>query len=133
MLNEFQWAFFMPLHVVSLISGKWYIRNRRLPFPLLFCSTSGICNCLATREMAAVLLLRKLPKMLNSYSMKKQPQRARERYVSAEKLQQVFAQLGIELCAGRKLIRATQSKRSISIYVNGGTVNITFNEKGGKV
>lgn len=69
----------------------------------------------------------------NIHSMSKQKQSARERYVSAEKLQQVFAQLGIELCAGRKLIRATQSKRSISIYVNGGTVNITFNEKGGKV
>lgn len=69
----------------------------------------------------------------NIHSMSKQKQSARERYVSAEKLQQVFSQLGIELCAGRKLIRATQSKRSISIYVNGGTVNITFNEKGGKV
>lgn len=69
----------------------------------------------------------------NIHSMSKQKQSARERYVSAEKLQQVFAQLGIELCAGRKQIRATQSKRSISIYVNGGTVNITFNEKGGKV
>ena len=64
--------------------------------------------------------------------MKKQLQSARERYVSAEKLQQVFAQLGIELCAGRKRIRATQSEKSISIYVNGGTVNITFNEKGGE-
>lgn len=64
--------------------------------------------------------------------MKKQPQRARERYVSAEKIQQALAQLGIELCTGRKRIRATQSKKSISIYVNGGTVNITFNEKGGK-
>ena len=69
----------------------------------------------------------------NIHSMSNQKQSARERYVSAEKLQQVFAQLGIELCAGRKQIRATQSKRSISIYVNGGTVNITFNEKGGKV
>ena len=69
----------------------------------------------------------------NIHSMSKQKQSARERYVSAEKLQQVFAQLGIELCAGRKRIRATQSERSISIYVNGGTVNITFNEKGGKV
>ena len=46
--------------------------------------------------------------------MKKQNQSARERYVSAEKLQQVFAQLGIELCAGRKRIRATQSEKSIS-------------------
>lgn len=64
--------------------------------------------------------------------MKKQSQSARERYVSAKKIQQAFAQLGIELCAGRKRIRATQSEKSISIYVNGGTVNITFNEKGGK-
>ncbi len=69
----------------------------------------------------------------NIHSMSKQKQSARERYVSAEKIQQVFAQLGIELCAGRKRIRATQSEKSISIYVNGGTVNITFNEKGGKV
>ena len=64
--------------------------------------------------------------------MKKQKQCAGGRYVSAEKIRQVFAQLGIELCAGRKRIRATQSEKSISIYVNGGTVNITFNEKGGK-
>nr|DAX16074.1 MAG TPA: hypothetical protein [Caudoviricetes sp.] len=27
-----------------------------MPFPLLFCSTSGTCNCLATREMATVLI-----------------------------------------------------------------------------
>ena len=59
--------------------------------------------------------------------MKKQAQSARGRYVSAEKVQELFAQLGIELCAGRKRI-----DKSISIYVNGGTVNITFNEKGGK-
>ncbi len=65
--------------------------------------------------------------------MKKQSQSARERYVSVEKIQQAFAQLGIELCTGRKRIRATQNEKSISIYVNGGTVNITFNEKGGKV
>lgn len=65
--------------------------------------------------------------------MTKQSQSARGRYVSAEKVQQMFANLGIELCAGRKRIRATQSEKSISIYVNGGTVNITFNEKGGEV
>ena len=60
--------------------------------------------------------------------MTKQSQSARGRYVSAEKVQELFAQLGIELCAGR----AARSDKSISIYVNGGTVNITFNEKGGK-
>lgn len=67
-----------------------------------------------------------------SYKMKKQDQRVRGRYVSAEKVQQMFANLGIELCSGRKRIRATRSNQSISIYVNGGTVNITFNEKGGR-
>lgn len=63
--------------------------------------------------------------------MKKNSQSPRGRYVSAEKVQKIFADLGIELCSGRKRIRATQSDKSISIYVNGGTVNITFNEKGG--
>lgn len=63
--------------------------------------------------------------------MKKQLQRARGRYVSADKVQQLFADLGLEICSGRKRIRATRSDKSISIYVNGGTVNITFNEKGG--
>ncbi|WP_370788230.1 hypothetical protein [Bacteroides nordii] len=64
--------------------------------------------------------------------MKKENQRARGRYVSAEKVQQMFADLGIELCLGRKRIRAARSEKSISIYVNGGTVNISFNEKGGR-
>lgn len=63
--------------------------------------------------------------------MKKNPQSPRGRYVSAEKVQKIFADLGIELCSGRKRIRATQSDKSISIYVNGGTVNITFNKEGG--
>lgn len=65
--------------------------------------------------------------------MKKQNQSSRGRYVSADKVQQLFADLGLEICSGRKRIRATRSDKSISIYVNGGTVNITFNEKGGNV
>ena len=77
--------------------------------------------------MAAVFL----PKCETVIVMKKQIQSPRGRYVSAEKVQQLFADLGIELCSGRKRIRATRSDKSISIYVNGGTVNITFNEKGG--
>ncbi|RGT32205.1 hypothetical protein [Bacteroides clarus] len=64
--------------------------------------------------------------------MTKPNQSTRGRYVSAEKVQELFVLLGIELCSGRKRIRAARSENSISIYVNGGTVNITFNEKGGK-
>ena len=55
--------------------------------------------------------------------MRKQAQSARGRYVSAEKVQELFAQLGVELCAGRKRIRAARSDKSISIYVNGGQVD----------
>ena len=85
-------------------------------------------GCFATREMAAVFL----PISETSISMRKSNQSARGRYVSAEKVQELFARLGIELCSGRKRIRTARSENSISIYVNGGTVNITFNEKGGK-
>lgn len=65
--------------------------------------------------------------------MKKNSQRAGGRYVSAEKIQEMFAKLGIELCSGRKRIRASRDENAIVIHVNGGTVNITFNEKGGNV
>lgn len=64
--------------------------------------------------------------------MKNQTSTVRGRYVSAEKVQQLFANLGIELCSGRKRIRAARGEKSIIIYSNGGTVNISFNEKGGK-
>ena len=60
--------------------------------------------------MAAVFL----PIAKQSNSMKKQNQSAHGRYVSAEKVQQALAQLGIELCAGRKRIRAARSDKSIS-------------------
>lgn len=63
--------------------------------------------------------------------MKNQNQRARGRYVSVEKIQQALANLSLELCSGRKRIRATRSEKSIIIYANGGTVNISFNERGG--
>lgn len=63
--------------------------------------------------------------------MKKYSQSGRGRYVSAQKVQQMFANLGLELCSGRKRIRAARSEKSIIIYANGGTVNISFNEKGG--
>lgn len=82
--------------------------------------------------MAAAFVFKQNCLNVKTISMKKQNSSAHGRYVSAEKIQELFAQLGIELCAGRKRIRAARSEKSISIYVNGGTVNITFNEKGGK-
>jgi len=63
--------------------------------------------------------------------MSNQKKSARGRYVSAQKVQQLFESLGIELCSGKKRIRAARNDKSIIIYVNGGTVNISFNEKGG--
>lgn len=63
--------------------------------------------------------------------MKKNPKSNCGRYVPAEKVQKMFADLGAELSSGRKRIRASRSDNSISIFINGGSVNITFVEKGG--
>lgn len=61
--------------------------------------------------------------------MKKNPQSAR--YVSAKKLQQVLTELGAEITTGKERVRVGRMDNAIIIYANGGTVNITFNEKGG--
>lgn len=63
--------------------------------------------------------------------MKKKNQSSRGRYVSAEKVQSTLNQLGVELSSGRKRVRVGRTDNSIIIYANGGTVNITFNGKGG--
>lgn len=81
--------------------------------------------------MAAVSIYKNAKKLKTITVMKKYSQSGRGRYVSAQKVQQMFANLGLELCSGRKRIRAARSEKSIIIYANGGTVNISFNEKGG--
>lgn len=63
--------------------------------------------------------------------MKKNSKSARGRYLSADKLQRVLSNLGAEITSGKQRIRVGQLENSIIIYANGGTVNITFNEKGG--
>jgi len=64
--------------------------------------------------------------------MKKKNQSAHGRYVSAEKVQSTLNQLGLELSSGRKRMRVGRTENAIIIYANGGTVNITFNGKGGQ-
>lgn len=63
--------------------------------------------------------------------MKKKNQSAHGRYVSADKVQSMLNQLGVELASERKRMRVGRTDNAIIIYANGGTVNITFNEKGG--
>lgn len=63
--------------------------------------------------------------------MKKENQRAHGRYVSVDKIQQMLVKLGAELCDGRKRAHVAKEGNTILIYTNGGSVNITFNEKGG--
>lgn len=79
--------------------------------------------------MAAVLVF--CLKCQTYHSMKKKNQSSRGRYVSAEKVQSTLNQLGVELSSGRKRVRVGRTDNSIIIYANGGTVNITFNGKGG--
>lgn len=62
--------------------------------------------------------------------MKKNKSSERGRYVSVEKVQKMFSDLGLQLCEGRKRIHAAKRGNSIVFYVSGGTVNITFQEGG---
>lgn len=64
--------------------------------------------------------------------MKKENQRAHGRYVSVDKIQQMLIKLGAELCSGHKRAHVAKEGKTIFIYTNGGSVNITFNEEGGK-
>lgn len=65
--------------------------------------------------------------------MKKEKQRVHGRYVSVEKIRQMLVKLGAELCDGHKRAHVAKEGNTILIYTNGGSVNITFNEEGGKL
>lgn len=64
--------------------------------------------------------------------MKKENQLVHGRYVSVDKIRQMLVKLGAELCDGHKGAHVAQEGKTILIYINGGSVNITFNEEGGK-
>ena len=62
--------------------------------------------------------------------MKKKNQSANGRYISVEKLQKDLSNICLE---GNERLRVNKSHRGIVIHANGGTVNITFNGKGGEL
>ncbi len=64
--------------------------------------------------------------------MKKEKSQSYERYASVEKVQRMFTQMGIELSAGRKKLRVIRDNSSITVYIPGGSVNISFSQKGGR-
>lgn len=65
--------------------------------------------------------------------MKKKNQSANGRYISVEKLQKALSNICLEVAEGNERLRVDKSHRGIVIHANGGTVNITFNEKGGEL
>lgn len=64
--------------------------------------------------------------------MSNKNKRANGRYISVEKLQKALSNICLEVAEGNERLRVNKSHRGIVIYANGGTVNITFNEKGGQ-
>lgn len=64
--------------------------------------------------------------------MTKKSKSASGRYVTAGKLQKVLSDLGAEITTGKERVRVGRMDNTIIIYTTGGTVNITFNEKGGR-
>lgn len=87
----------------------------RLPFPFFFCSPGLIDELFSDSGnggRSCVLQFRDAKQFIK---MKKINQSPCERYVSADKVKEIFANLGIELCFGRKCIRATRSGQIIRI------------------
>lgn len=106
------------------------IKILRLPFPFFFCSpelTDELFRDTGYGSRFSALTRN------SSLVMRKENQRARGRYVSVDKIQQMLVKLGAELCDGRKRAHVAKEGNTILIYANGGSVNITFNEKGGEV
>jgi hypothetical protein len=59
--------------------------------------------------------------------------RADRRYVSVEKLQEIFAKVITEIADGSDSLCVGKESKGIVIYVeNRGTLNLTYSEKGGK-
>lgn len=86
--------------------------------------------CLATREMAAVLFFC-LAKQYGDMSNKNK--RADRRNVSVEKLQEFLSKFIFEIAEGAKSLPVRKGNNGLVIYIeNHGTLNLTFNEKGGK-
>ena len=65
--------------------------------------------------------------------MKKKNQSANGRYISVEKLQKALSNICLEVAEGNERLRVNKSHRGIEIHAKGGTLNITFNEKGGEL
>lgn len=64
--------------------------------------------------------------------MSNKKKRVNRRFVSVEKLQQIFASVISEIADGSDSLCVGKGRNGIVIYVeNRGTVNLTFNEKGG--
>lgn len=64
--------------------------------------------------------------------MNSKNKRADKRNVSVEKLQKLFSKLLLEIAEGSDSLPVRKGTKGFTIYVeNHGTLNFTFNEKGG--
>lgn len=58
---------------------------------------------------------------------------ANRRYVSVEKLQEIFSKIISEIADGSDSLCVSKKNRGIVIHVeNHGTLNLTYNEEGGQ-
>lgn len=65
--------------------------------------------------------------------MSNKNKRVNRRNVSVEKLQEIFAKVITEIADGSESLCVGKRSKGIVIYVeNRGTLNLTYNEEGGK-
>ena len=54
------------------------------------------------------------------------------RRVSSKKLRAILAELADDICAAQDKVTLSLTGNTFEIHLNGGTINITINEEGGR-
>ncbi len=58
--------------------------------------------------------------------------KTQSRRVSSKKLRAVLAELADDICAAQEKVTLSLTGNTFEIHLNGGTINITINEEGGR-
>ena len=58
--------------------------------------------------------------------------KTQSRRVSSKKLRAILAELADDICAAQDKVTLSLTGNTFEIHLNGGTINITINEEGGR-
>lgn len=70
--------------------------------------------------------------MLSNMNNSNEPTQRRERKISASLLRRIFSDMAENLTEGIDTVTLALSGNTFEIHLDGGSINITINEKGGQ-